>query len=563
MKSLKRIGWPAVFAIVVLLGVTGVARAAVEDDIPADAVGFIKVQDPVDQFDRLTGGALFQKLEDPAFVPPLAAGIEKARQGIAAFEAQQHLNVHQVLSDLLGREVALAALPNNEAVGIIEGRDAKSLQAALDEFLRIQRQSGDLTAESTSTYKGVTIYSGMQKQGERYHALVGNVLAVSSQPDAVQKVIDVLKGAPSLGATDACKRAASMTAKNAAITGFLNGAALQPLAQKLEAPGPKPNDVGAKLVRARLADFLRQVDYGVLGVSGDGALHVQLTFVYKNGRIPDALRAALPKPGSSLDILRLAPKSSVIVAARSLNVQGAWDSIVQAVAAVRPQGADKLKQGLDTAVGLIGGVYTPDQLFAELGGQVGVFVLPGAEGAAFPAGVVAIGLRDTTHIPDAVSTLVGVDAAVARSKAWDVTIDAPRYRGVQLSTVHINRPGPLAQLTPTFGVVDDYLVAASTLDAAKQVVDAAMSGSAPMQEPAGTPVATLSVSVPQVRALLAQYHGFLVKKAVADGKSQARAEMDLSALDKLLELGRKLSLTTTYQPGSTSHYLTIELATGR
>ena len=563
MTALKRIGWPAVFAIAALLAVTGVARAAVEDYIPADAIGFVKMQDPVGQFDSLTGGALFKKLEDPAFVPALAAGIDKARQGIAAFEAQEHVNVHQVLSDLLGREVALAALPNDEGAGIIVGRDATSLQAAVDEFLRIQRETGDLTAESTSTYKGVTVYSGMQKQGERYHALVGNVLVVSSQADAVQKVIDVLKGAPSLGATDACKQAAKMTDRGAAVTGFLNGAALQPLAQKLMEPGSDPSDVGQKLIRERLADFLQQVDYGVLGVSGDGALRVQLTFVYRNGRIPDALRAALPKPGSSLDVQRLAPKSSVVVAARSLNVKGAWDTLVQAVASVRPEGADKLKAGLETAVGLIGGVYTPDQLFAELGDQVGVFVMPAAGDGGYPQGAIALGLHDTTHIPDAVSTLVGVDAAVARSKGWDVTIDAPRYRGVQLSTVHINRPGPLAQLTPTFGVVDDYLVAASTLDAAKQVVDAAMSGSAPMSDLPGTPVATLSISVPQVRALLAQYHDFLVKKAMADGKGKVQAEGDLRALDKLLELGRKVSLTTTYQPGSTSHYLTIDLATGR
>ncbi len=304
MTALKRIGWPAVFAIAALLAVTGVARAAVEDYIPADAIGFVKMQDPVGQFDSLTGGALFKKLEDPAFVPALAAGIDKARQGIAAFEAQEHVNVHQVLSDLLGREVALAALPNDEGAGIIVGRDATSLQAAVDEFLRIQRETGDLTAESTSTYKGVTVYSGMQKQGERYHALVGNVLVVSSQADAVQKVIDVLKGAPSLGATDACKQAAKMTDRGAAVTGFLNGAALQPLAQKLMEPGSDPSDVGQKLIRERLADFLQQVDYGVLGVSGDGALRVQLTFVYRNGRIPDALRAALPKPGSSLDVQR-------------------------------------------------------------------------------------------------------------------------------------------------------------------------------------------------------------------------------------------------------------------
>ncbi len=41
-------------------------------------------------------------------------------------------------------------------------------------------------------------------------------------------------------------------------------------------------------------------------------------------------------------------------------------------------------------------------------------------------------------------------------------------------------------------------------------------------------MAVLSVSVPQARAMLAQYHDFLIRKAMADGKSQQRAEADLA-----------------------------------
>ncbi len=565
MAALKRISTLAVIVSVALCAAAGVARAAVEDYVPADAVGIIKMKDPVSQFDSLTQSALFKKLEDPGYIPAVSAGIGKARQGIAGFETQLNVNVHQTLSDLLGREVALVALPDNQGVGIVEGRDAKSLQSGVDEFLRIQRVTGDLAAESSSTYKGVTIESGMQKQGERYHAIVGNVLVVGGRVEVVQKVIDVIKGAPSLGGTARYKQASAVTARGAAVTGYLNGDALQPLAQKLMAPLPGAMKPGAEIMRARLADFLQQVDYGVLGVSGsNAALQVQLTFAYKGGHIPDALRAALPEAGSRMDIQRLAPPSCVAVGVRSVNIKGAWNSTVQALASVRPEAADQLQKGLDSVVGAIGGVYSPDQLFSELGGQVGIFVLPAAQGGSFPAGALALELRNTTHIPDAVGTVAGLDAIVARSKGWDVTVENPSYHDVQLTTFHINRKGPVGQLSPTFGVVKGYLVAASTLDAAKQVVDASLSSSVPPVEAPGTPVAMLSVSVPQVRALLTRYHDFLVKQAMAnEGKSQQKAESDLSALDTLLELLQKVQVTTTYEPGRTNHFLTIGLAAGR
>ncbi len=563
MAALRRISTPIVIAFLALCAATGIARAAVEDYVPADAVGIVKMNDPVAQFDKFTDSALFKKLEEPGYIPELAAGIDKARQGIAGFEAQQHISVRRTLSNLLGREVALVALPNEQGVGIVEGRDAKSLQSGVDEFLRIQRASGDLTAESTSVYKGVTIHSGMQKQGERFHALSGNVLVVGSQIEVVRRVIDVIQGAPSLAGTARYRQASELTPRDAPVTGYLNGDALQPLVQKLLQPLPGAMKPGAEVLRGRLADFLQQIDYGVLGVQGDGALRVQLSFAYKGGRIPDALRAALPRAGSRMDIRKLAPPSSVAVGVRSLNIQGAWDSTVQAVSAVRPAAADRLQKGLDDVVGMVGGVYSRDQLFSELGGQVGIFVLPAARAGDYPAGAIALELRETTHIPDAVGTLVGLDATVARSKGWDVSIESPRYRDVQLSTVRINRQGPVGRLSPTFGVVGGYLVVASTLDAAKQVVDASTTSAPPIEQP-GTPVAMLSVSAPQVRELLAQYHDFLVKQAIAnEGKSRQKAEGDLAALDKLLELLQKVEITTTYEPGHTSTFLTIDLAAGR
>jgi hypothetical protein len=91
-----------------------------------------------------------------------------------------------------------------------------------------------------------------------------------------------------------------------------------------------------------------------------------------------------------------------------------------------------------------------------------------------------------------------------------------------------------------------------------------MSGTAPAIEKPGTPVSILSISAPQVRALLAQYHDFLITKAVAnEGKDRQKAENDLASLDKLLALMQQVQIVTSFGPGHTSLFLTIGLAGGR
>jgi hypothetical protein len=567
MEAVKRMGRSALVFLVALCALAGAARAAVQDYVPADAIAIIKVQEPVAQFDKLQASALFQRLQDPAFIPNVAAVIGQVRQGVDVFQTQLNVNVRQVMTDLLGREVALVALPDDLTAMVVEGRDGRSLQSGVDEFLRVQRATGDVTAESSSTYKGVTIQSGMQKQGERFHAVSGNVLVVSNQIAAVQKVLDVVKGAPALGATAQYKQASALAVQGAPVTGYLNGQYLEPIGQALQAAPMPAGRQGPwqQMARARLAEVLPLIQFGVLSISGDGALQARLTLAYKGGRIPNSIQAALPQAGSRMDVLKLAPPSAALVGARSLNLRGAWDSTLEAIARSAPAAAQKLQQGLDAVVGSVGGIYSREQLFGELGSQAAVFVLPPGEGGVFPAAALAVELRQTVHIPDALGSIVGFSVGVAQAQQnQDISLVTSNYRDVQLSSVRSGGKGPLALLSPTFGVVDGYLVVASTLEAAKQVVDASRSGSRPAVDKPGTPVAVLSVSAPQVRQMLAHYRDFLVKQAIArEGKSQQQAQGDMDALDKVLSLVKEVEFASTFEPGRTDHFMTIEFTGSR
>ena len=565
MEAVRRLSRLAVVVLVAVSALAAVAGAKVEDYVPADALGIIKVQDPVAQYDKLQSSALVQRLEDPSFMPELAAKISDARTGIQNFEAQMGVNVHDALSDLLGREAVLVVLPGNQGVVIVEGRDADSLQKGVDAFLSVQRAVGDLTGETTSTYKDVTVHRGLVKRGEQYYAVSGNVLAAGQQLAAVQKVIDVVKGGPSLGASAAYRSASGMTAKGAPITGYLSGQVLQPLVEKLSAaPAAGQSQPLQRMLRSRVAEIASAVQYAALSVSGEKGLQVQLTLVYKDGRIPEALQCSLPEPGSRLDAMKLAPKTAAAVAARGINFQAAWDSQVKAVGAYDPALAQTLQTGLDRLVGMVGGVQSREEFFAELGSQVALVVMPAPDQKGLPEAALALQLRQTTNIPNALNTFVAMAVMGLQQQGKGVSLDRSEYNGAHLTTVHTEANGPLGKLSPTFGVVGDYLVVATTQDAIHSIVDAARTNPAPAINKPGTPVGVVTISAPQVQALVRQYHDFLVQQSVKnEGKTMEQAQHDTQALEQVLSLLQTVQITSTFEPGRTNHYLTVELAGSR
>jgi hypothetical protein len=247
-----------------------------------------------------------------------------------------------------------------------------------------------------------------------------------------------------------------------------------------------------------------------------------------------------------------------------MNFQSAWDSLVKSVAATDPARADAMQATLDRVIGAVGGVTSREEFFSELGTQMALFVIPAAEQKGPPAAAIALQLRNTDHIPNALESIVGLGIMAAQQQGRDASLEHSEYKNAQLSTVHPGARGPLGKFSPTFGVVGGYLVIATTLDAAHSVVDAAQTSSAPVNRKAGTPFAQLTVSVPQVRAMLQQYSGFLVQQSTANGRKTAQqAQHDMQALDQVLSLLQSIQTTQTFGPGRTDHYLTIELAASR
>lgn len=551
------------------------ARAAVEDAVPADAILFVKIREPYAQFKRLRDGELWARLSDPQTMPQLAQAVRNIEAMVEQVELQHGVDVDKVFGDILAGDAAIVGLPGGaEALGtsvfLTEADSAESLGKALAEFLRVERAVGSLEDEYESAYKGVDVHSSVLrgKARHRHHVLLGRVLAVSEDLEPLRKVIDVHKGeTTALGALAQYQEARTLAAEGAAVTAYVDLQRVQQFPHRsgeIHRPGRRGRNPLRRLIRATLGEVFPDLRYAVFSAVGDdGGLTGRLTVKLRHDELPPLLESLLPEPGSAMDIVRLAPESTAVVAGRSVNHAAIWDAVVETLEEHSPAAAEEARAKLDALVTVLGGIHTPEQLFEEIGPQMAVFILPSGEAGNPPEVAVALELRETAHIPLALETLVGTAAvaATAEGKA-QASIEYDAYKGVPLTSVHVEMPAGWRKLRPTMCVVDGNLVLSTTADAARRIIDASRSGATlPAGDVEGTLFGFMRMNAVQLRAMLDRHAAFLVRHSMQkQGKTQQRARREIGALRVVLSLLEEVELVGTFRPGRTDHTFTVTLS---
>jgi len=541
------------------------AEGAVEDYLPRDAVGMLKVTNLERHYEEFVNSPLVAHLKDPAFMPELADKIEEAEAGIREFERTQEVDVRDILMDILGRECALAVFSDETGVFVVEAESRAALRDAVDEFERVQRLTGDLLDTGITRYKGVEVHASEMKNGKtRYHAVSGRALAVGEDRSAVERVIDTAAGATESMADSADFRDAMRMAEHGALAvGYLDGAALEALSEQILREAEAPGRRHERLVMRRLAEALPIARFLVLSVLHKEDVSARVTVAYDGDRLPASLAAIFPEEGARLDVLELVPRGAAVAAARSLDPEGAWHSMMDMLEEAAPRKAAKAQQAMEGLVGMVSGVYTQEQLLAEFTGQSALMVLPAETEDAPPAAGVVIGLSETANIPVAVESIVGAVVAFSRAGGkHDVTLEYNEYEGVRLTTVNVDEPGVWAKVAPTFGVVEGNLVLTTSPGAARTIADTAR-GAARARTPRadGTIFSAAVLNARTVLDMLEQYQGFLLRHAMEkDGKPEAQARRELDALCKLLSLLNGMEYAEAFGEGRTDHYLRVDLA---
>ncbi len=548
--------------LLVLCVAAAAADAAVEHYIPRDAIAVLKVTDLEGRYAAFKDGALLARLKDPTFMPMVAARINEAEAALDAAEQQDGVELERLFLDVLGNEVALVGLPNDLGVFVAEAAGAGALQRAVEQFIEMDRGSGELLGTTSSDYKGVAIHADDRTDGTRYRAVSGKALAISKNRAAVERVIDAVQGAPALAASELYQEAQKVAPAGAIATAYVNTTALRPLAQALRqqaATAPRRRELG----KLWLAEALEATRYVVASLREEDGPRAHLTVVYEEDAVPAMLEPALPEVGAKLDILDLAPPDAVLAGARNLNAGAVYDAFLGMAQSADPNAGARVEAAMDALVAMVGGVYTKEQLFGELEGQSALFVTPGAAGN-LPGLTVAVRLTEGTHIPTALESIVGAAVIAARAEGQrEVSLRREEHGGSRLTTVRFQGPGPWAkQLSPTFGMVGDDLVLASTKEAAQGMVRAA-AAPAP-RRPAGlegTVYEDVRLDVGRAAGLLEENRELLVRHAVRkEGKTPEQARSELVALGKLLSLFQAVRFTSAFGEGRTDHELAVRMA---
>jgi hypothetical protein len=292
--------------------------------------------------------------------------------------------------------------------------------------------------------------------GPRHHALIGDRLVLSGDLKLVKQVIDVTKGeAPSLAETVDFRHAQGQVGEGAVLTAYVSASAVANALDRRVGP----TEVGGRAVLRRVREAVGRARYAVLWGKRDAALEGCLTVQYGERGIPPLLRTTVAQPGTELSVPRFVPESAAFSLIRSLNPAACWDEILGFLQEVNPPVAQRAEKGLQKLVQLMGGVDSAEQLFSELGNEVGLFVLPGSEAQGPPRIGLVLALNETAHIPVALETFVGTAAvfAAVEGKA-DVSLVHAEIDGVRVTTIRVRKPSPWDRFSPSMAVVKGHLV---------------------------------------------------------------------------------------------------------
>ena len=499
--------------------------------------------------------------------PDIANGLQNIRNMIAQLQVNSGIDAEEVLKDVFGNDCLAAFYGKGDGVFIAISPMPMRLKDAADKIVTLERAWGRIQAENAQTYKLVEIRQTTfvprrpdDPPFTRYHCFLDNAIVVSSNLDTIKKVIDISANkARTTGPTEMAEAFAAMD-NDAVLRGYVD---TDTLSQKVDieaALNGKLRHPFARFVVGEVKGLLPLIKYvAVTATPKANALEVKHSIVYDEQKCPDRLKALLPKAGSTLDILQLAPEASAFCLGHQVSKAALWQEIMWNVNEYSPERAQRVQAQAQGVAGMIGGM-TFDQLVGKLGDQAGIFVTSADAPDAVPAISVVLEIKEGQDIATAFRTLAGTAAGFAQMEAGKT--GAPPKAVLAQETWH-DVPFTILKLTEekfgghlnlTLFVLDNMLVISSNTDAARMIVDRHAAGKQDLKKtlglPAftGTPGCTGTIDLKRVSQTVLRHKLFLINEDVRKGKPQDRAEKDIANLSFLLGLADGVTFYSTHTP---------------
>ncbi len=455
------------------------AAAAAQGDLlaamPSETIVYVRATGLREQWNRFFRSAAWQRIETTGFAE-VAQGLRKAREGIAAFEAQMNVNLEQYAAALFGADAALLLCDDGHYVLLIRTDDLPKLQAANDFFAGILRQQGRLTREGAERYEGVDINTGLlgdprapgAPASGRHYAVDGNLFLLSGDLETLRRTILTLKGKrPGLAESPRHARATELFRKEAFLRIYLDGErlAVSPAFDRLRPLfGDRP--LGRFLFDTARANAAA-TPLAVMDATGGDALLLRGTRLLDLQKLPSLPRDLLPPADAATDIPCAVPEDALITLTGRLNKAALWRAFGTLAAAADPAAPERIALRARQAATALGGLDFERELLPALGDQNALLALPGGEGE-LPGLALVVEMAEPQRLPAALRTLVGAGVVVAQIEAEKKKTPSPadlrraEHGGVEMVTVELRDPALAGILAPTFFSRGKWLVIATS-----------------------------------------------------------------------------------------------------
>jgi len=562
---------PLVLVAVALFVTPVFAAEELADAVPGDAVIFVRVTGMQAQWKQFFSSPTWKKFEQSS-IPDLSEGIAKAQQQIQAFEQQTATNVDECFGSIFGTDFALVMLPDKTAFFIARTPDLDKLRHTIDLLHTMETNDKKLLRDSVEAYQGVDIHTDVlanpgqaaAPEKQRHYAQTGDLLIVSEDLPAMRRVLDVvLSKAPSLASVAKYAEASKSLRPDALVRVYVDSSRLAQTVGLESALNGRMQNLVVRMIARRVMTVLPLTQYIVCdAVMNDDRLEAHCTTVYDEGKLPESLRALLPPPNSSLDILSLVPPTAIFAYANQFDKVALWRYLVESVRAEDPKAAESLTAGANMVGAVMGGADFEKGFLPQFGARNALVVTPGAN--QNPPGVCLIlEMKDPMPIATAIKALAGTATALNEVEAQKtgtpakVALSRKTYRDTDLTTLELKEAKFGGKLNPTLCVTGNYLLLATAPEAAQLILDAAAAPAAPAAKPEGALLSSTHLDMGALAAVLDQYREFLIRKAVTDGKPEAQARKDMLSLQFLLSLARRVDAHSTVTNGRIERRLLI------
>lgn len=524
--------------------------------LPDSTLAVVTIDSPRTVLDGLLAPEYYEplvalKAVDKALHAP---ALTRLKQLVGLLEARLDTSWQDALRTITGGGITLAFDAKRQAaILIVRSEDSallKKLNDTLSDLIEVHaRSQGNRSPSDAKEYRGVRTWSF--GPGEQ-HAIVGDMLVISNQGEALRAVLDLHADRSAAGLAG---KAAFTQARRQAGTGNLAWAmvdieALRQLPKVAAALAKKSDNPGQEMLFGGVADALRTARYATASLRLDGKkLRLQAELPRNSSEIASNRRWWFASSGSDGDAAVLEPKNALANLTIDHDFAGMW-------AAREELFSERVNAGLtqaDTGLGLFfsGRDFGPEVL-AKLAPRW-QFVAVRREFPAsqpipaikLPAMALVIETKDDAFADElflAFQNAVGIiNLQGIQTGRPQLLLDGKEYHGAKIRLAHYlpprETPKDNARLeynfNPTAARIGSRFVIGTTYELACELVDLLQKPVAARSSDQNT---SLEIDGGQLRAAFEDNRDLLVSRAMLSSGDDKKAAQ--KQVDSLLDLGR-------------------------